>query len=107
MLPESIVTKLTSWMQIIKSLPFDGGPSVTRWVFLRTSEVISAGWLALVGAAIYQYVRFGKADAIFCGMVLTLGGGLFAFAQQTQSKKLDLGATTTSQPGTEPGGSVD
>ena len=103
-LPESLVTKLTTWIQIIKSLPFDGGPSVTRWVFLRTAEVISLGWLALVGAAIYQYARFGKADAIYCGMVLTLGAGLFGFAQQTQSKKLELGAPATS---TQTGASVD
>src|SRR5260370_17219135 len=93
MLSGGIVTKLTSWIQIIKSLPFDGGPSVTRWVFLRTAEVISFGWLCLVGAAIYQYARFGKADPIYCGMVLTLGGGLFAFAQQPHSNTLPLPPT--------------
>jgi hypothetical protein len=89
-LPDTVVQKVTTWMQIIKSLPFDGGPSVTRWVFLRTGEIISAGWLALVGAAVYQYVRFAKADVIFCGMILTIGAGLFGFAQQAQVTKLSI-----------------
>jgi hypothetical protein len=110
-LPDTVVQKVTTWIQIIKSLPFNGGPSVTRWVFLRTSEVISFGWLCLVGGAIYQYARFGKADAIFCGMVLTLGGGLFAFAQQTQAKKLAIDSTATSTTvgvvTQQTGGSVD
>lgn len=109
LLPENIVTKVTGWIQIIKSLPFDGGPSVTRWVFLRTAEVISLGWLCLVGGAIYQYARFGKADVIFCGMILTLGAGLFGFAQQTQVKKLAIDSSSTTTVGvvTQTGGSVD
>jgi hypothetical protein len=101
MLPDAVVQKVTTWMQIIKSLPFDGGPSVTRWVFLRTGEIISVGWLALVGAAVYQYVRFAKADVIFCGMILTIGAGLFGFAQQAQVTKLSIdskGGTVESTP---------
>jgi hypothetical protein len=96
MVPDSIVSKITSWTQIIKSLPFDGGPSVTRWVFLRTAEVISLGWLCLVGGAVYQYIRFAKADVIYCGMILTLGGGLFGFAQQTQVAKLSMDSKNSS-----------
>lgn len=95
-LPDAVVQKVTSWMQIIKSLPFDGGPSVTRWVFLRTGEIISFGWLCLVGGAVYQYSRFGKADVIFCGMILTLGAGLFGFAQQAQVAKLSMDSKNSS-----------
>ena len=40
----------------------EGGPSVTRWVFLRTAEVISLGWLALVGAVVWRYAKFGTTD---------------------------------------------
>lgn len=75
---------------IVKQLPSDGGPSATRWVFIRTAEVISLGWIALTVGAVYRYVRFGTTDAIYCGMVLTLGAGLFAFAQNAQVTKLSL-----------------
>lgn len=91
--------KCFGWMQLIKALPFDGGPSATRWVFVRTAEVISLGWLALVFGAVYTFIRFGKVDAIYCGMILTLGAGLFGFAQNAQTHKLSLDAQNNSDPG--------
>ncbi len=96
---QAVTDKVQTWMQIIKSLPFDGGPSVTRWVFLRTSEVVSLGWLALVIAEVYRYIKFGTADTIHCGVILTLGGGLFAFAQNAQVKKLSLDPKSDSNQG--------
>lgn len=94
---------------VVSKLPSDGGPSVTRWVFLRTAEVISLGWLSLVGAEVYAYARYGKADAIYCGMILTLGAGLFAFAQNAQTTKLSLDSKTTTTIGnvSQAGGTND
>lgn len=91
--------KVLSWVQLIKALPFDGGPSATRWVFVRTSEVVSLGWLALVAGAVYTYCRYGKADVVYCGMILTLGAGLFGFAQNAQTTKLSLDSKTNGDPG--------
>ena len=76
------------------SLVADGGPSVTRWVFLRTSEVISLGWLGMVGCACFVFVKHQHVDITWCGMVLTLGAGLFKFAQEAQKTKLTLDATS-------------
>lgn len=85
------VDKFSSFMA---ALVQDGGPSSTRWVFLRTAEVISAGWLMLVGSVIFVFVHNPHPDALIfgamTGVVLTLGAGLFAFAQQAQTTKLAL-----------------
>lgn len=64
-----------------------------RWVLVRTSGVISLGWLGLVGGAVYRYVKFGTTNLVFCGMITTIGPGFFAFAQQTQVTKLTCNKT--------------
>ena len=91
----AVSNRAASWSQLIKALPFDGGPSATRWVFIRVAEVISLGWLALVFGAVYTFVRFGKVDTVYCGMILALGTGLFGFAQNAQTTKLSLDSKTT------------
>lgn len=96
----NFIAKVTSWIDIVKQLPFDGGASVTRWVFVRTAEVIALGWFLLTVGAIYEYIRFGKADVVYCGMILTLGGGLFAFAQNAQVTKLSIDSKGASESST-------
>lgn len=86
---KELASKINEWLDVIRTLPMDGGASVTRWVFVRTSEVISLGWLALAGGAVYRYIKFGTADLVFCGMVTTIAAGLFGFAQQAQVAKLN------------------
>lgn len=98
-LPTKITSKVGTWMDVIKALPFDGGPSVTRWVFVRTAEVISLGWLGLVFGAVWEYVRVGKVDAIYCGMIVTLGMGLFGFSQNAQTTKLAIDSKTPGAAG--------
>lgn len=71
-------------------MALDGGPSVTRWVYLRVAEIVGLGFLFLVGGAVYRYVRYGNADVIYCGLIGTIGAGLFGFAQQAQVAKLNL-----------------
>lgn len=95
---DKLTSSATKWLETVRQLPYSGGPSVTRWVFVRTAEVISIGWLALVGSVIWVYARYQKADAIYCGMILTLGAGLFKFAQQTQVAKLSIGTNSTDDP---------
>jgi hypothetical protein len=95
-----VAAKTGTWLEIVKSLPFDGGPSVTRWVFLRTAEAISIGWLCLVGALIYRVARYGDANPALCGLIFTLAGALFGFAALNQNTKLTVDAKSTGSPST-------
>lgn len=92
--PSNLPATAQTWVQILKSLPYDGGPSVTRWVFLRTAEVVALGFVVMVGGGVYRYVRFGTADAIFWAAVGGLGGAMFGFAKSAQVTKLSIDAKT-------------
>lgn len=98
-----ITDKISEYMS---ALVKDGGPSITRWVFVRTAEIISFGWLVMVACACtYLMVGIfaskhmdGVCFGAFVGAIVTLGGGLFAFAQQTQNTKLALDSKASGIP---------
>lgn len=78
--------------KFMASIVEDGGPSSTRWVFLRTAEVVSFGWLSLVAAGCYRYGRFGTFDGGLLALIGTLAAALFGFATQTQNTKISTDA---------------
>lgn len=82
-----IAAKAGGIIQTIKALPFDGGPSVTRWVFLRIAEAVTFGWLCLVGATIYGLVVNHHADIALCSLVGTLAAAMFGFASNNMNVK--------------------
>lgn len=71
-------------------LASDGGASTTRWVFARTAEVVSFGWLCLVAAQVYRVWRFGTTDAGLLTLIGTLAAALFSFATYTQTTKMSI-----------------
>jgi hypothetical protein len=81
------------------SIVADGGPSSTRWVFLRTAEVVSFGWVALVVSVAYRYWKFGTSDGAMLTAIVTLAGALFGFATQTQNNKISTDAKVSGMAG--------
>lgn len=49
--------KSISWWRIIKSLPFDGGASSTKWVYLACAAVVNACLIAMTAALCWVYVH--------------------------------------------------
>jgi hypothetical protein len=49
--------KSTSWWTVLKSLPFSGGPSTTRFVYLAWFAVAALGFLIVVGGFTFVYVH--------------------------------------------------
>lgn len=74
------------------SLAAEGGPSSTRWIYMRSSEVFWFGWLSIVLAAIYRYVRFNDANAGWLTLIGTLAAAGFAFVQNAQTTKIAIDA---------------
>lgn len=82
-----------SLWKIIKALPFDGGPSSTRWVFLCAGAILGIVVLALGLSFCLVYLRSHIADVVFAG---ALAGALTAFigfatSAQNNRNKLALG----------------
>lgn len=92
--------KLTRWWTILKALPFDDGPSSTRWVYLGAFTVVSLVLAALVGAIVVVYVRSPDhhVDVALCGLVGVQLTALLGFASNTQNTLHKLGASTPQTP---------
>jgi uncharacterized BrkB/YihY/UPF0761 family membrane protein len=84
--------KSTKWWTILKALPFDGGPSSTRWVFLGGFATVAVCLLSLTGALIFVYVRTPDhhVDIALLGAVVTTIGTVVGFATNAQNKKNTL-----------------
>lgn len=83
------------WLEIIKSLPFQGGASSTRWVYLATCAVICGGWSAIVLAFIVLLFlqKLGEAEiATIAGLIVSLGGLVVGFSARSQNLKHTLQA---------------
>lgn len=46
-----------SWFRIIKSLPFQGGASSTKWVYLGSAAVVNVCLVAMVASLCWVYIR--------------------------------------------------
>lgn len=91
--------KLTRWWTILKALPFEGGPSSTRWVFLGVFAVVALVLAALVGALVWVYVRSPDhhVDLALCGLVGTQLTALLGFASNAQNTMHKTAAQTPPQ----------
>jgi len=49
--------KNLSWWRIVKSLPFEGGASSTKWVYLACAAVVNVCLVAMVVALCTVYIR--------------------------------------------------
>jgi hypothetical protein len=99
------INRITAYMA---SLVSDGGPSATRWVFLRTAEAITLGWLGMVAVLCIRYIHTGNTDAALITAIITVMGALFGFASLNQNTKLAIDAKLPGSPSTlsTPGASV-
>lgn len=91
----------------IERLATEGGPSSTRWIYMRTSEVYWFGWLMCCLSAVYRYVRFGDANGAWLGFVGAMAAAGFAFVQQTQAKKITVDSQTAMAQAGTPSTSTD
>lgn len=85
-----LVGLLNRFTAFMAALAAEGGPSSTRWIYMRSSEVFWFGWLIVVVAAVYRYVRFADANAGWLTLIGTMAAAGFAFVQQTQAKKIAI-----------------
>jgi hypothetical protein len=92
---QALINRLMAFMT---SLASDGGPSSTRWIYMRSSEIFWYGWFFIVLAAIYRYVRFADANAGWLTLIGTLAAAGFAFVQNAQTTKLAIDAKNTGSP---------
>jgi hypothetical protein len=72
------------------SLVVDGGPSVTRYSYLRTVEIVSIGWFSIVIAVVVRYVHTGLADGGVLALIGTLAATLLTATALNQNTKLTL-----------------
>ena len=80
------------------SLVTDGGPSVTRYVYLHTVEIVSIGWFCLVVSIIWVYIHTHTSDA---GMLALVGGMIVPMLTATalnQNTKLTLDNSPKGDP---------
>lgn len=79
-------------MDLLKALPYDGGPSTTRWVVLSVAFVISLSSFILSCAIGYVYV--GSADHHFDAALGIMVSGtftaMFGFAANSLNRRNQL-----------------
>jgi hypothetical protein len=98
-----LIHKAGDILTTIKALPYDGGPSVTRWVFLRIAEAVIFGWLCLVGALVYGVVRHGHGDGAVAAAVCSLAAAMFGFASNNLNQRRAVqGQAPSSEPPQQP-----
>ncbi|MEG9430768.1 hypothetical protein [Terriglobus sp. ADX1] len=68
--------KTFRWWTILKALPFEGGPSSTKWVYLAWNMVLAAGFFACVLSLCFVHVHSHehRVDAALVGLILGLAG---------------------------------
>ncbi len=83
------------WLEILKSLPFQGGASSTRWVYLASCAVICGGWLLIVAAFVCLLASRRMNDTVtatVAGLIVSLGGLVVGFSASSQNVKHTLQA---------------
>lgn len=97
-----LITVRKFW-QICLALPYDDGPSTTRWGYLVAVHSCALALLWMVVTFSYTYVRTGKADIVFAGVITSFMGVVVGFTATTVNLKHKLDATTgTTESGPEP-----
>jgi hypothetical protein len=86
---------------VLKALPFDGGPSSTRVVFLSTAFAVIISLLLTTLATCWVYVHdpLHVVSVIMAGLIGTLATGATAFATNAQNLRHTLGSQQDSGNG--------
>ena len=93
---EDLITRLkgVSWAAILKALPFDFGPSSTRWVFLGTFLLIGLGMFLADLIIAWLLFRHQHVDGGVLTYSLAVKTALIGFASKNQSDLHKAQATT-------------
>ena len=75
------------WIRILRALPFDGGPSSTRWVYLIAAMTVCAVLFFMGAAFAWVYVWKHTADLVMAGAIAATIAALFGFASNSQNVK--------------------
>lgn len=88
------------WSDIIKSLPFDDGPSATRWVVLSVSLGACIACMILTVCIGWVYVRdpAHHFDALLGAFVSGVFTAMFAFAISALKRKHELDNNSPDNP---------
>jgi len=92
------VKTLSVW-GILKELPFEGGPSTTRFVFLATFAVCSLGFLSVTAAMTYVYItdKTHPAGAGILAVLTLMLGTLTGVSANSQNVMHQLSAQLQSK----------
>ncbi len=91
--------KTYGWWAILKALPFEGGPSSTKWVYLAMNAVIAVVTIGLAAAVIWVYIRGHHVDGgLLTALVTIIGidqacGTLALNHRRTVAAQVALGQT--------------
>lgn len=77
----------TSWWTIAKSLPFYGGASATKWVYIGTACVVNICLAGLTGSVCYMYVRHGVVSFPMNTLVGSTITAVVGFAAHATNKR--------------------
>lgn len=85
-------TSRPSWMQVLKSLFYDGGPSSTRFMYIVAGSAATFTVLALAFGFTWVYVRWHIAEVAFGGVLTFVLTALFGFAANSHNLKHQVDA---------------
>jgi hypothetical protein len=92
----------TSWWTIAKSLPFYGGASATKWVYIGTAYVVNLAIATMTGSICYMFVRYGVVNMTLCSLDASTITAVVGFAAHATNKRreanLQQGRTDASKP---------
>lgn len=87
-----------SWWTLLKELPFDGGPSSTRFVFLAVFAVLAGCYVAVTVAFCYVYIHDSThpAGAGILAVITLMSGALGGIIANSQNIRHQLTAQAAS-----------
>jgi hypothetical protein len=101
-----LLSRVKQWSlwTMAKALPFDGGPSSTRVVYLLTAFAVIFCFVLTTVVFLAVYIRNDghHADPIVAGLIATLATGITAFATNAHNVRHGIDAQNgcdPSQPG--------
>jgi len=86
------LTPKPGWIQVLKSLFYDGGPSSTRFMFITAGCSASFTVVILASGFFWEYVHRGHADVTFGGVLTCVLTALFGFAANSHNLKHQVDA---------------
>lgn len=82
----------TSWWTIAKSLPFYGGASSTKWVYVGTAYAVNVCLIAMTSVLCYMYVRYSYVSVTLASLIGSTVTAVVGFAAMSANKRRDTNA---------------